>query len=91
MEASETKAKEEWTDKHTLLLVYQRFWVFSRKTRIQTRRLGSSKMKSFTYTDLSDEITVFNSAKVHLYQRFGTQWCLFQGTWSTQHSTKFHH
>ena len=31
--------------------------------------------KKGRYTDLSDEITVFYSAKVYLYQRFGTQWC----------------
>jgi hypothetical protein len=46
-------------------------------------------IKFVRYTDFSNEITVFNSAKVHLHQCFGTQWCLSQGTWLTQHSTSF--
>ena len=40
--------------------------------------LSSNTIKQ--HTDLSKETTVFNSAKVHLYQGFGTQWCLSQGT-----------
>ena len=35
--------------------------------------------------------TIFNSVKFISFLHFGTSWCLHQGTWLTQLSTRFHY
>ena len=47
--------------------------------------------KTFQYFMWMMKKTIFNSVKFSSFLRFGTSWCLHQGTWLTQLSTRFHH